>query len=116
VGPGRFKQNSLSVVEEPFHEKVNGWLKQRLAARDFNQGDIELFHLIYNGVDRHLFSAVKSVLRIAVRTTKVATGQADEHTREAGVRRFPLDRMVDFMDDQVSGHRLERSIPRNGYI
>jgi hypothetical protein len=47
-------------------------------------------------LQRHLASAIKAELAVAPGAAQVASGQSHEDAGQAGVRRFTLQRFVDF--------------------
>jgi hypothetical protein len=54
--------------------------------------------LVYNPIQSHLRSLFIGITGVAVGTAQVATGQADEDARTAGIRGFPLEAVKDLVD------------------
>ena len=132
VRAARFKEHGKSLVAERFHQRARAFLQERLSAGQFDQGQFRCRttsrieaqsialptergsalpkpHGEFSDLGHDFFKSLflpfrKSVRRVAVGTTKVASRQPDKHAGQAGERAFTLQAQVDFVDDQCRCH------------
>jgi hypothetical protein len=84
-------------------------LQKRLATRDLNQIIAEFQRSAYDGSKFDDFTLRKSMRRIAVDASEMASRQPDEHARQPRECALALQAPVDFVDEQgASGFALKR--------
>lgn len=95
-----FDHDFIVLIAQTFHQVVNVWLEERLAARDFHEPASVLFNFFYDRIDAQSAAFVKGIRRITPRTSEVARCQADERAGESAPRRFTLNAEENFVDDE----------------
>jgi hypothetical protein len=99
-----FQHHRTSRLKQLLHQRVNVALKERLAARNFNQVAAVLLHLRHDRSDAHLRPFSEGIRRVAPGTPEVARREADEHAGPPRVGRLPLDGMEDFINREHFPH------------
>ena len=92
------EQHLVSAGEQRAHQIDRFGLQQRLSSGHLDQRAAEGRDTLHDLVDGDGVALVERVGRVAPDAAEVAPGQAHEHARTPGVRRFALDRMEDLVD------------------
>src|SRR4051812_26329105 len=90
----------LARREQPLHQRIDVALQQRFTAGHLDKLAGIAIDLCDDIVDRHLSPFRKRVRGVTPGAAQVTRGQANEHARPAGMRRFSLNGMKDFVDRQ----------------
>src|SRR5579862_7999804 len=97
-GPRRLDHHGVARFEHRHRQRIHTFLQQRLAAGHFDQVAAVAANYFSDLRDRHPPAFVECILGVAPFASQVASGEPHEHTRTAGVRRFALDAVEDFVD------------------
>jgi len=91
-------QNLLSCFEHVRDKRMNGLLQKRFAAGDFHKWSLEFEDFGQYVLNRDPTPLMKSVLGIAIHTSKITGRQTDENTGISRERRLSLYAVEDFVD------------------
>lgn len=97
-----FDRHIAPILVQTVDQRI-GQLQRRFATRNHHEGTHSAGYATYfaaNFILRHLAIGLK--VRIAERATEVATGEADEYSRRAGMETFALQAEENLIDPHVS--------------